>query len=45
MSDRASRRVDRTFTLMFLVMLTVAAANTALQSVLPALGRSLGVRD
>ncbi|WP_425229228.1 MFS transporter [Sphingomonas sp.] len=30
---------------MFLVMLTVAAANTALQSVLPALGRSLGVRD
>ena len=38
-------RVDRTFALMFLVMLTVAAANTALQSVLPALGRSLGVRD
>lgn len=37
--------VDRTFALMFLVMLTVAAANTALQSVLPALGRSLGVRD
>ncbi|WP_299645744.1 MFS transporter [Sphingomonas bacterium] len=30
---------------MFLVMLTVAAANTALQSVLPALGRSLGVSD
>ena len=38
-------RVERTFALMFLVMLTVAAANTALQSVLPALGRSLGVRD
>ena len=38
-------RMDRTFGLMFLVMLTVAAANTALQSVLPALGRSLGVRD
>ena len=38
-------RVERTFGLMFLVMLTVAAANTALQSVLPALGRSLGVRD
>jgi MFS family permease len=37
--------VDRNFALMFLVMLTVAAANTALQSVLPALGRSLGVRD
>ncbi|WP_093333800.1 MFS transporter [Sphingomonas rubra] len=30
---------------MFLVMLTVAAGNTALQSVLPALGRSLGVAD
>ncbi|MEO5868142.1 MAG: MFS transporter, partial [Sphingomonas sp.] len=26
-------------------MLTIAAGNTALQSVLPALGRSLGVRD
>ena len=38
-------RIDRNFALMFLVMLTVAAANTALQSVLPALGRSLGVRD
>ena len=38
-------RVERKFALMFLVMLTVAAANTALQSVLPALGRSLGVRD
>ena len=38
-------KVERTFALMFLVMLTVAAANTALQSVLPALGRSLGVRD
>ena len=40
-----TRAFDRTFALMFLVMLTVAAANTALQSVLPALGRSLGVRD
>jgi MFS family permease len=40
-----TRHVDRTFALMFLVMLTVAAANTALQSVLPALGRSLGVSD
>jgi MFS family permease len=39
------RSVDRTFTLMFLVMLTIAAGNTALQSVLPALGRSLGVAD
>ncbi|WP_294197093.1 MFS transporter [uncultured Sphingomonas sp.] len=33
------------FALMFAVMLTIAAGNTALQSVLPALGRSLGVRD
>jgi MFS family permease len=30
---------------MFMVMLTIAAGNTALQSVLPALGRSLGVAD
>ena len=36
---------DRKFALMFLVMLTIAAGNTALQSVLPALGRSLGVAD
>lgn len=33
------------FTLLFIVMLTIAAGNTALQSVLPALGRSLGVPD
>ena len=39
------RGVDRRFALMFLVMLTIAAGNTALQSVLPALGRSLGVAD
>ena len=38
-------RHDATFALMFMVMLTIAAGNTALQSVLPALGRSLGVRD
>lgn len=37
--------MDRRFALMFLVMLTIAAGNTALQSVLPALGRSLGVPD
>ena len=36
---------DRRFALMFVVMLTIAAGNTALQSVLPALGRSLGVPD
>jgi MFS family permease len=40
-----SRGFDRKFSLMFLVMLTIAAGNTALQSVLPALGRSLGVAD
>lgn len=33
------------FNLLFLVMLTIAAGNTALQSVLPAIGRSLGVPD
>ena len=33
------------FILLFTVMLTVAAGNTALQSVLPALGRSLHVAD
>lgn len=35
----------RTFGLLFVVMLTIAAGNTALQSVLPALGRSLGLAD
>lgn len=43
--DREDARIDRRFALMFLVMLTIAAGNTALQSVLPALGRSLGVAD
>ena len=38
-------RVDRDFALLFMVMLTIAAGNTALQSVLPALGRSLKVPD
>ena len=37
--------VNRDFALLFLVMLTIAAGNTALQSVLPALGRSLKVAD
>lgn len=36
---------DRDFALLFMVMLTIAAGNTALQSVLPALGRSLHVPD
>jgi MFS family permease len=38
-------RFDRDFALLFTVMLTIAAGNTALQSVLPALGRSLHVPD
>ena len=38
-------RIDRDFALLFTVMLTIAAGNTALQSVLPALGRSLRVPD
>ncbi len=42
---RRVRSFDRRFALMFMVMLTIAAGNTALQSVLPALGRSLGVAD
>jgi MFS family permease len=39
------RTFDPTFALLFTVMLAIAAGNTALQSVLPALGRSLGVAD
>jgi MFS family permease len=46
MGARLMRRsFDKSFALMFMVMLTIAAGNTALQSVLPALGRSLGVAD
>ncbi len=40
-----SARVDREFALLFAVMLTIGAGNTALQSVMPAIGRSLGVPD
>lgn len=39
------RGFDRTFALLFTVMLAIAAGNTALQSILPALGRSLKVPD
>ncbi len=42
---RNGKPFDRRFALLFMVMLTIAAGNTALQSVLPALGRSLGVAD
>lgn len=42
---KVARKIDRDFSLLFVVMLTIAAGNTALQSVLPALGRSLHVPD
>lgn len=42
MSDRLPRR---DFALVFMVLLTVAAGNTALQSVLPAIGRTLKIPD
>jgi len=45
MSVVAPRKPNRDFALLFVVMLTIAAGNTALQSVLPAIGRSLGVKD
>jgi len=41
----AMSQKQRDFMLLFLVMLSVAAGNTALQSVLPAIGRSLGLAD
>lgn len=43
--QHSARGFDRDFSLLFMVMLTIAAGNTALQSVLPALGRSLKVAD
>jgi MFS family permease len=42
---KAATPLNRDFALLFMVMLTIAAGNTALQSVLPALGRSLKVPD
>jgi MFS family permease len=42
---RARSAFGGQFALLFAVMLTIAAGNTALQSVLPALGRSLHVAD
>lgn len=40
--ERTRRRI---FALLFMVMLTIAAGNTALQSVMPAIGRSLHLAD
>jgi MFS family permease len=45
MKPALAQRLDRDFALLFIVMLTIAAGNTALQSVLPAIGRSLHVPD
>jgi MFS family permease len=42
-ADDRSRR--RAFALLFAVLMTVASGNTALQAVLPAIGRELGLRD
>lgn len=44
-TTKKSGGIERDFILLFVVMLTIAAGNTALQSVLPALGRSLRVPD
>lgn len=41
----APRKLDRDFTLLFFVMLVIGAGNTALQSVMPAIGRSLKIPD
>ena len=38
-------RNNRDFAVLFLVMLITGAGNTALQSILPSLGRSIGVHD
>lgn len=45
MPRAASPPVDRNFTLLFIVMLVIGAGNTALQSVMPAIGRSLKIPD
>ncbi len=38
-------RIERDFALLFMVMLVIGAGNTALQSVMPAIGRSLDIPD
>lgn len=42
---RLPGRIDGGFALLFMVMLATAAGNTAMQSILPAFGRSIGVAD
>lgn len=41
----ARPKIAPEFALLFVVMLTIGAGNTALQSVMPAIGRSLGIAD
>jgi MFS family permease len=43
--EAPSARPRRDFGIVFLVLMTVAAGNTALQAVLPAMGRELGLSD
>jgi MFS family permease len=38
-------RISAEFSMLFMVMLVIGAGNTALQSVMPAIGRSLGIAD
>ena len=45
MSLPSAPRIERDFALLFLVMLVLGAGNTALQSVMPAIGRSLKIPD
>ncbi len=42
-SEDQTRR--RSFVILFCVLMSVAAGNTAMQSVLPAIGREIGIRD
>ncbi|CAM3066922.1 Tetracycline resistance protein, class B [Sphingomonas antarctica] len=42
---RAGKKLEGDFALLFVVMLVIGAGNTALQSVLPAIGRSLKLPD
>ena len=41
----AAPKIQRDFALLFMVMLVIGAGNTALQSVMPAIGRSLHIAD
>ncbi len=45
MASLAPPKIDRDFALLFAVMLVIGGGNTALQSVMPAIGRSLKIPD